>query len=97
MLKFDGYQGLHGWQWIFIIEALLTIMAGVLVYFFLPDFPENQNNKCNYLKLNSVFFRYHILQEREKKREILTNTWKKNIVRVSNSSEHSRTSTFFHS
>ena len=70
MLKFDGYQGLHGWQWIFIIEALLTIMAGVLVYFFLPDFPENQNNKCN-------DFKYIRTKKKKKKRETLTKIWKK--------------------
>ncbi|KAF9110196.1 hypothetical protein BGX27_006662 [Mortierella sp. AM989] len=37
--QMDGIQGLHGWQWIFILEGLPTVLLTVVVYFFLPDFP----------------------------------------------------------
>ncbi|KAI9893988.1 MAG: hypothetical protein M1814_004758 [Vezdaea aestivalis] len=38
--KMQGLQGYNGWRWIFIIEGAFTALAGVVFYFFLPDFPE---------------------------------------------------------
>ncbi|KAK3829570.1 MAG: major facilitator superfamily domain-containing protein [Linnemannia elongata] len=37
--QMEGVAGLHGWQWIFILEGLPTVLLTVVVYFFLPDFP----------------------------------------------------------
>lgn len=31
--------GLNGWQWIFLIEGLLTVVLGIMFWFFVPDFP----------------------------------------------------------
>ncbi|KAG0257248.1 hypothetical protein DFQ27_005211 [Actinomortierella ambigua] len=39
LAKLDGRGGLHGWQWIFIIEGLITVMVSMATYFLLPDFP----------------------------------------------------------
>ena len=33
LLDADGMGGLHGWQWMFLIEGLLASIVGVLVYF----------------------------------------------------------------
>ncbi len=33
--------GLHGWQWLFILEGFPALLLGILVYFLLPDRPEN--------------------------------------------------------
>lgn len=35
----NGKGGLFGWQWLFILEAIPAIIMGVLVYFFMPDYP----------------------------------------------------------
>ncbi|OZJ04351.1 hypothetical protein BZG36_02360, partial [Bifiguratus adelaidae] len=32
--------GLRGWQWIFVIEGIISIFLGILSYFYLPDYPE---------------------------------------------------------
>ncbi|KAI8316980.1 MFS transporter prlL [Colletotrichum sp. SAR11_240] len=32
-------RGLSGWQWLFLVEGLITIVLGTAVYFLLPDFP----------------------------------------------------------
>ncbi|KAF8070584.1 major facilitator superfamily domain-containing protein [Lyophyllum atratum] len=32
--------GLNGWQWIFIVEGIITIVLGLLTYMFVPDFPD---------------------------------------------------------
>ncbi len=39
LLDADGMGGLHGWQWMFLIEGLLASAVGVLVYFRLADSP----------------------------------------------------------
>ena len=36
----DGVRGYAGWQWIFILEGVLTIFVGSATFFLLPDFPE---------------------------------------------------------
>ncbi|KAK4170903.1 major facilitator superfamily domain-containing protein [Triangularia setosa] len=38
--KMDGVGGLHGWQWIFILEGIATVLVAVLAFFTLHDFPE---------------------------------------------------------
>lgn len=39
----DGIWGLHGWQWMFIIEAIPAVILGVVVLFYLTDRPEKAN------------------------------------------------------
>jgi ACS family tartrate transporter-like MFS transporter len=40
VLGMDGALGLHGWQWLFVIEAVPAIVLGIAVYLFLPDGPK---------------------------------------------------------
>jgi len=35
----EGVGGLHGWQWIFCLEGLLTIIIATVSYFFMHDYP----------------------------------------------------------
>ena len=39
LLGLDGFLGVKGWQWVYIIEALPAIVLGVVVFFILPDRP----------------------------------------------------------
>jgi sugar phosphate permease len=39
-LHLDGAQGLTGWQWIFIIEGVFTMVVGTLLLFVLPGSPD---------------------------------------------------------
>jgi ACS family tartrate transporter-like MFS transporter len=39
ILGTDGFLGLHGWQWLFLLEALPALLLGIAVYFYLPDRP----------------------------------------------------------
>lgn len=36
----NGVAGLAGWQWIFILEGILTVVVAIIAYFTLYDFPE---------------------------------------------------------
>lgn len=40
LLEMDGFLGLHGWQWMFLIEAAPAVILGVVVLFYLTDRPE---------------------------------------------------------
>jgi len=41
ILGMDGLWGLGGWQWIFILEAVPTVLMGIWTYVYLSDKPEN--------------------------------------------------------
>lgn len=36
----DGFAGLAGWQWLFILEGTPGVLVGILVWFLLPDYPQ---------------------------------------------------------
>jgi MFS family permease len=37
--QLDGHSGYHGWQWIFLVEGLVTVGLGLLCLIFLIDSP----------------------------------------------------------
>jgi MFS family permease len=37
MKSWDQVNGLHGWQWMFLLEAVPSVIIGVVVYFYLDD------------------------------------------------------------
>lgn len=39
LLGMDGWQGLHGWQWLFLIEAMPAVLMAWVVFVYLPDGP----------------------------------------------------------
>ncbi|MGU3539539.1 MFS transporter [Methylobacterium sp. A54F] len=40
LLEMEGILGLHGWQWMFIIEAVPAVLLGIMVLFYMTDRPE---------------------------------------------------------
>ena len=43
LLGLDGAWGLRGWQWLFIVEALPSILLAVVTFFYLTDRPADAN------------------------------------------------------
>ena len=41
LLKLEGLHGLHGWQWLFLLEGMPTIVLGISVLFLLKDGPKD--------------------------------------------------------
>ncbi|XHF98974.1 hypothetical protein AWENTII_002499 [Aspergillus wentii] len=39
----NGAQGMSAWRWLFIIEGAPSCASSILVWFFLPDYPESAN------------------------------------------------------
>lgn len=55
----DGKAGLHGWQWIFLIEGLTTVVVALLAFRFLNDYPET----ARFLTENERWFVIQALRE----------------------------------
>jgi len=54
IINLNGKAGHSGWQWIFIIEGAITVVVGLVSFFFMPDSPDharflNQEEK-SYIK-----------------------------------------------
>lgn len=41
MQYLDNAGGLHGWQWLFFLEGIPSVLLGFAVLFFLPDYPQD--------------------------------------------------------
>jgi MFS transporter, ACS family, tartrate transporter len=41
LLGLDGWLGLRGWQWLFLLEGIPSVVVGVLVLWLLPDRPRD--------------------------------------------------------
>jgi MFS family permease len=39
LLDLDGFAGLKGWQWMFLVEGLLATLAGIWAFWYLDDRP----------------------------------------------------------
>ena len=62
ILGLDGLLGFHGWQWLFLIEALPALILAIVVLVYLPDGPDDaawlaeadrQNNRADALAARS--------------------------------------------
>ena len=40
MTSMDGVAGQHGWQWLFVIEGIPSVLAGIVAFFYMTDRPE---------------------------------------------------------
>ena len=41
LLRLDGVMGIHGWQWLFLVEGIPAVLLGVMTWFYLPDRPRD--------------------------------------------------------
>uniref|UniRef100_U9SJS6 Major facilitator superfamily (MFS) profile domain-containing protein n=1 Tax=Rhizophagus irregularis (strain DAOM 181602 / DAOM 197198 / MUCL 43194) TaxID=747089 RepID=U9SJS6_RHIID len=40
LIKLEGKLNLKGWQWLFLVEGLITVVVAIASYFFISDYPE---------------------------------------------------------
>jgi sugar phosphate permease len=66
LLELDGKVGLHGWQWMFLVEGFLASVVGVCAYFYLTDGP----NQASWMPLaEQTTLAEAIAEEEERKRQ----------------------------
>ena len=41
LLRLNGWHGLTGWQWLFLVEGLPAVVLGMIAFFYLSDCPED--------------------------------------------------------
>lgn len=46
----NGRNGLSGWRWLFVINAIITIIWGFLGFFMIPDLPNKPNPRAFWFK-----------------------------------------------
>ncbi|KAK3110283.1 hypothetical protein LTR53_015575 [Teratosphaeriaceae sp. CCFEE 6253] len=42
--KLDGRDGLAGWRYMFLVQGLITLLIGIVTYFWMVDFPDQAHN-----------------------------------------------------
>ncbi|EMD86532.1 hypothetical protein COCC4DRAFT_167009 [Bipolaris maydis ATCC 48331] len=45
LMQMEGLSGVRGWQWIFIIEGIITVTVAVAAWFIIVDFPDKAEKK----------------------------------------------------
>ena len=76
IVKMNGVGGYEGWRWIFLLEGLASVAAGVASWFLLPDSPALSHkwlspDEIRFLELSHVKYRGRKI-ERTRKEEIGT-------------------------
>ncbi|OQO00720.1 hypothetical protein B0A48_13211 [Cryoendolithus antarcticus] len=65
--RMRGIGGYAGWQWIFLLEGAMTVLAGVACYFILPDTPDTSKwlgeRERRFLKLTNAKYRGSKVQQ----------------------------------
>ena len=60
----DGIGGLAGWQWIFILEGLVTVVAGAVAVLFIHNGPDSvpwlTEEEKRYVKLSLAYDGNHL-------------------------------------
>ncbi|KAF8134538.1 major facilitator superfamily domain-containing protein [Boletus edulis] len=57
--RMEGIGGLHGWQWIFCLEGLATIVTAFAAFFFMYDYPETASFLTEKERHNIVWLLKH--------------------------------------
>lgn len=50
MRTMNGTHGLAGWRWLFIVNAIITVVWGMMGFFMLPDYPNRTNPRAFWFK-----------------------------------------------
>ncbi|KAK8131356.1 hypothetical protein PG984_007794 [Apiospora sp. TS-2023a] len=59
----DGSAGLAGWRWLFILEGVASVVAAIIIFLLMPDFPSNSRRflsqeesllACNRLAVDGI-------------------------------------------
>jgi ACS family 4-hydroxyphenylacetate permease-like MFS transporter len=86
ILQMDGFLGLAGWRWLFLLEGLPAVILGITCLFYLVDGPAHANwlTKDEKREIASRLERDRALEENAlTKRSILSQLGSRNVVLLS--------------
>ena len=86
ILQMDGFLGLAGWRWLFLLEGLPAVILGIICLFYLDDGPAHANwlTKDEKREIASRLERDSALEENAlTKRSILSQLGSRNVVLLS--------------
>ncbi|KAL4794278.1 major facilitator superfamily domain-containing protein [Aspergillus venezuelensis] len=70
----ESRNGLAGWRWLFVINAIITVIWGLAGFFMLPDTPQKPNPWSFWLKKTHTEYALHRL-DRENRLSMKPVTW----------------------
>lgn len=77
ILNMDGIAGMHGWQWLFIIEAIPSLILTFFVLFYLPDGPKD----ARWLSQEQKVWLQSTLDAERSNRDMLNKiSWKQSLL-----------------
>ncbi|KAL4989605.1 major facilitator superfamily domain-containing protein [Aspergillus falconensis] len=74
--KMDGVAGYAGWRWIFILEGLITVVLGLLCFFFLIDSPQLSSKWLDQDEIRFLEIQHFIKEGGEFREEQQKTTWR---------------------
>lgn len=74
--KMSGVGGLEGWRWIFILEGIVTVVLGVLCFFFLIDSPKLSGKWLNQDEIRFLELQHFIKDGGQFQEERKSTSWK---------------------
>jgi MFS transporter, ACS family, tartrate transporter len=76
VLNLEGFAGLHGWQWMFILEAVPSLLMAAAVWFYLTDRPA----EAQWLRADeSAWLQDRLDAERRNRESIVRLTWLRSL------------------
>ncbi|KAE8441803.1 hypothetical protein EG329_004316 [Mollisiaceae sp. DMI_Dod_QoI] len=62
----NGLGGLSGWQWIFLLEGLTSVLFSGVVWFLLPDYPRSKRSNSWLTEREQMFVEYRLSENAPK-------------------------------
>ena len=56
----DGRSGLAGWRWLFVINAIMTVVWGFAGFAMIPDLPNKPNPRAVWFKKTHAELSIHL-------------------------------------
>ncbi len=81
--RLDGRGGLEGWRYMFLVQGLISIVIGIVTYWWIVDFPENAHNSFYFLTKEEQTLAVSRIQEDRKDVQADPFSWGKVLVHAS--------------
>ncbi|KAH9845720.1 Major Facilitator Superfamily [Teratosphaeria destructans] len=73
--QLDGRGGLAGWRWMFLVQGLITIVLGIITYFWMVDFPDQAHKSLWFLTEEEQALAVSRIQKDRKDAHVEPFTW----------------------